>query len=46
VALLLASVIAGSLWSSFGAPATFGAGACFAAVAAIGLILYRPGPGN
>jgi hypothetical protein len=41
-ALLLASVIAGSLWSLFGAPATFIAGASFAAVAATGLLLYRP----
>lgn len=41
-ALLLASLIAGSLWSKFGAPATFIAGALFAAVAAIGLLLYRP----
>jgi MFS family permease len=37
-ALLLASVIAGSLWSSLGASATFLAGAVFAAVAAIGLL--------
>lgn len=37
-ALLLASVIAGSLWSSYGAPATFLAGAAFATVAAIGLL--------
>ena len=37
-ALLLASVIAGSLWSSVGAPATFLTGAAFAAVAAIGLL--------
>jgi len=37
-ALLLASVIAGSLWSSFGAPATFLAGAAFASVAAMGLL--------
>lgn len=37
--LLLASVIGGSLWSCFGAPATFLAGACFAAMAAIGLII-------
>ena len=36
-ALLLASVIAGVLWSSFGASATFLAGAAFATVAAIGL---------
>ena len=34
VALLLASVIAGSLWSAFGASSTFLAGAVFAAVAA------------
>jgi MFS family permease len=37
VALLLASVIAGSLWSTFGAPATFAAGAVFAALAGVGL---------
>ncbi|HOP46921.1 MAG TPA: MFS transporter [Desulfobacteraceae bacterium] len=41
-ALLLASVIAGSLWNMFGASATFIAGASFAAFAAIGLLLYRP----
>lgn len=41
-ALLLASVIAGTLWSVFGAPATFVAGASFAALAATGLLLYRP----
>lgn len=41
-ALLLASVIAGSLWNLFGAPATFVAGASFAALAALGLLLYRP----
>ncbi|HKP58539.1 MAG TPA: MFS transporter [Polyangiales bacterium] len=38
VALLLASVVAGVLWSSFGAPATFLGGACFAALAAIGVL--------
>ena len=38
VALLLASVIAGSLWTAFGASSTFFAGAVFAAVAAIGLL--------
>jgi MFS family permease len=47
-ALLLASVIAGLLWSSFGASATFLAGAVFAAVAAIGLLpagrLHEPRP--
>ncbi|MBU1699712.1 MAG: MFS transporter [Candidatus Eisenbacteria bacterium] len=37
-ALLLASVIAGLLWSSHGASATFLAGAVFAAVAAVGLL--------
>jgi MFS family permease len=42
VALLLASIIAGSLWSAFGASATFVAGASFATVAAMGLLLYRP----
>ncbi len=41
-ALLLASLIAGSLWSAFGAPATFIAGASFATVAALGLLFYRP----
>lgn len=38
IALLIASVVAGSLWSAFGASATFVAGALFAAVAAGGLI--------
>lgn len=38
-ALLLASVIAGSLWSYFGAAATFFAGALFAAVAVVGLLV-------
>jgi MFS family permease len=42
VALLLASVIAGWLWSAFGASATFIAGASFAALAAAGLLCYRP----
>jgi MFS family permease len=36
-ALLMASAIAGSLWSSFGAPATFLAGAGFAGAAAVGI---------
>jgi MFS family permease len=43
-ALLLASLVAGALWSAFGAPATFIAGATFATVAALGLLIYRPGP--
>ena len=38
-ALLLASLIAGSLWSVYGAPATFLAGAGFTALAAIGLLV-------
>ncbi|MBU1138964.1 MAG: MFS transporter [Proteobacteria bacterium] len=38
IALLLASVIAGYLWSIFGASATFLAGAGFAVVATIGLL--------
>jgi MFS family permease len=42
-ALLLASVIAGSMWTVFGAPATFIAGATFAVIAATGLLIYRPG---
>ncbi len=37
VALLLANLIAGALWSTLGAQATFGAGAAFAAVAAAGV---------
>lgn len=41
-ALLLASVIAGALWSTFGAAATFVAGASFAALAALGILLFRP----
>ena len=42
VALLMASVIAGSLWSAYGPAVTFVAGAGFAAIAALGLLLYRP----
>ena len=38
-ALLLASVIAGALWSALGPSATFLAGAAFAAVAALGLLV-------
>jgi len=43
-ALLLASVIAGALWSAFGAPTTFLAGAAFAAMAGFGLLAYRARP--
>ncbi len=42
IALLLASVIAGGLWSTYGPPITFLAGAGFATVAAVGLLFYRP----
>lgn len=38
VALLLASVIAGALWSAFGPAAAFLAGASFAALTAVGLL--------
>ena len=44
-ALLLASVIAGSLWAALGPPATFLAGALFAGVATIGLLAFRTAPG-
>ena len=38
-ALLLASVIAGALWNAYGAAVTFYAGAGFAALAALGILL-------
>ena len=44
LALLLASIIAGSLWSAFGGSATFLGGAVFAALAALGLLAYRAEP--
>lgn len=44
-ALLLASIIAGALWSAWGATATFTVGGVFAAIAALGLLLYRPSSG-
>ncbi|MBI9085364.1 MAG: MFS transporter [Desulfobacterales bacterium] len=40
-ALLLASVLAGALWSAFGASTAFLTGAAFAALALLGLIAYR-----
>jgi MFS family permease len=43
-ALLLASVIAGALWSAFGASTTFLAGAAFAAMAGCGLFAYHARP--
>lgn len=42
-ALLLASLIAGALWSGVGPSATFITGAVFAALATIGLLAYRTG---
>jgi MFS family permease len=42
-ALLLANLLAGALWSTFGPAVTFAAGAAFAAVAAIGVSARRFG---
>jgi len=42
VALLLASMIAGLLWDSYGAAATFLSGGIFALLAALGLMLKKP----
>jgi MFS family permease len=42
VALLLASVVAGALWSAYGPQATFIAGAGFALATVLGLLAYRP----
>ncbi len=45
IVTLLASVLAGVLWQEFGAPATFGAGALFSALALAALAAgLRPGP--
>lgn len=41
-ALLLASIVAGELWSVFGPSMTFVGGAIFAALATVGLLVYRP----
>ncbi len=43
-ALLLASIMAGALWSFAGASATFLTGAAFAAIATIGLLIYGAMP--
>lgn len=43
-ALLFASLVAGYLWSAFGAPATFLTGAAFAVLAMLGLFAYRDRP--
>ena len=44
MALLGASLLAGALWEHFGPAATFLAGAGFALVAALGLLILRPHP--
>lgn len=46
IALLLASSIAGALWSTFGAPTTFIYGAAFATITIVGLVLYSDREGN
>ncbi len=47
IVLLAANALAGVLWAWFGAGATFGAGAGFAALGLIGLlVLGRPRPGH
>ncbi len=46
VTLLLASVLAGALWSQFGAPATFLAGAAFCALALLGGTVLSKGSGE
>ena len=43
LAALVASVLAGALWDSFGPPATFLAGAGFTTIALLGLALLRRG---
>lgn len=43
-ALLVASVLAGALWSAFGAPVTFLTGAAFASLAAFGLLVQPKKP--
>jgi len=45
-ALLLASAIAGAVWTVLGPAATFLAGAAFAGLAATGLVFYRPRTGR
>ena len=42
IALLLASVLAGWLWTAFGPAATFLAGASFVGIAVLGVVSWRP----
>jgi MFS family permease len=44
ISTLVASVMAGVLWQVIGPPATFFAGAVFAALAAMGVLTYRVNP--
>ena len=44
VALLIASAVAGLLWDAFGARATFLAGAAFALLALLGLLVLDRAP--
>ena len=46
IALLFASVMAGMLWSTFGAAYPFVSGAVLATVAALGLVMIRPQKNN
>ena len=43
IALLAASVLAGSLWTAFGPAATFVAGGAFAGIALLGMLSLRSG---
>jgi len=45
IALLVASVMAGSLWTAFGPAATFLAGGGFAGIALLGMIAWQPSHG-
>ncbi|MCC7036717.1 MAG: MFS transporter [Alphaproteobacteria bacterium] len=46
VVLLLASVIAGYLWSAYGPVVTFIGGAAFSAISLLGFLVMRPIPGK
>lgn len=46
VVLLLASVIAGYLWSAYGPVVTFVGGAAFSAISLLGFLVMRPIPGK
>ncbi len=46
IVVLLASIVAGTLWDRIGAPATFYAGACFAGLGLVALLLQIRFSGN